>query len=133
MLSVFGARRNVWPVDLSVTIWLMVPMSVLLAFVTVRPVVRPGSVVPATEPLARTLCELAWVMPLIEALAGPWLTPAAGFVPMVVSVFRWALAFALRAPWPARMFAPAFEFAPAPTPTPPCPPPWPGPATAGAA
>src|SRR5437588_70931 len=97
MLSVLGERRSICPVGevtttsrmlplVSVTTWLTVPIVVPALLLTVRPVVRPGSVLAATCPLARTLRGLAWLMPLIEAWLGPWLTPTAGLVLVVVVV-----------------------------------------------
>jgi hypothetical protein len=53
--------------------WLTVPTCVPDVLLTLRPVVRFGSVVLDTAPRARTLFELAWAMPFGEACAGPWL------------------------------------------------------------
>src|SRR5206468_2503875 len=52
---------------------LTVPTCVPLLLLTTSPDVRPGSVLLATAPRARTLLELAWLMPVGEAFAGPWL------------------------------------------------------------
>jgi hypothetical protein len=93
---------------LSVTTWLTVPIMVPLLFWTERPVVRPGNAVLDTCPPARTLCELALAIPVVDAWLGPWLTPTAGFVVVLVVVeLRFSALFelALSEPW---LFTPAF-------------------------
>src|SRR3954471_23447088 len=97
MLSVLGARRVVWPVgDVTitaridpsdpVTIWLTVPRLTPADVCTLRPVVSPGSAVPATAPRASTLLGLACAIPLGEACSRPWLLTAlvVGVVGVVV-------------------------------------------------
>jgi len=82
------------PVMMRVT----VPTAVPLLLLTVMPVFSPWSVLADTAPRARTLFWLAWLIPVGEAFAGPWLFCAAGefvlyevpvvaFVPVVVLVF----------------------------------------------
>ena len=68
-----------------------VPTRVPPLLFTTRPVVRPGSALLVTAPRARTLFELAWLMPVGEAFTGPWLCTVARelvlkFVPVVVLV-----------------------------------------------
>jgi len=120
-----------------VTTWLTVPRAVPPLVFTVSPVVRSGSEVPGTEPAARTLCELAWAIPVVEAWFGPWLTFTAGLVVVVVvlvGAFSPAFTFAwLMAVADGPVIAPALTFAPAPAPIPPPPPCPPGAASAGAA
>src|SRR5437764_7406005 len=75
-----------------VTTRLTVPRLVPVLVCTVSPVVRPGSVVLDTAPLARTLRWLACAIPVGDAWNGPWLTPTAG---LVVVVLRFSALFGL--------------------------------------
>jgi len=57
---------------------LTVPIEVPVLLFTVIPVFSPWRVLAETAPRARTLFWLAWLMPVGDALAGPWLFCSAG-------------------------------------------------------
>jgi hypothetical protein len=97
MLSVEGISVEVLPlVEVTTTARIVlfgpvitrvtVPTCVPLLLLTTRPVVRPGSVLLATAPRARTLFGLAWAIPVGEAWDGPWLCVVACELPLTVPV-----------------------------------------------